>query len=321
MIISVVLAHYLRASASFEVPTFGGFIYITSFSYIMQGFLFISGFFSRNLDKCRTEAFSTFLFPYLVLMPIMFSIRLFLNGNARFDLTLPTMALWYLLTLFFYRYFLKDLVKIKNILPASIAMSLAAGFIPFFDSTLSLGRTFAFLPFYLTGYFFKAEWIEKIRKIPRTAILSLLTCLLIISVYTAFLGLFPLEAFHMKASYASTGLTNLQGIGTRLVLSLISLAWILIFINLMPRRKTVLASIGQNTMTIYVFHIVVRYGVKSLGSIFENDSWSYFLLIVFTFLSVWLFSRPIIVKKYQEFMNILYQWTISIPQALIRQIL
>ena len=104
LIFSVVIAHFFRASSSFSVPTFGGVTYIISFSYIMQGFLFISGYFSRNLEKCRNTAFQTFLFPYLILMPIMYCIRLSIFGKAHFDLTLPTMALWYLLTLFVYQF-------------------------------------------------------------------------------------------------------------------------------------------------------------------------------------------------------------------------
>jgi fucose 4-O-acetylase-like acetyltransferase len=89
LIFSVVIAHYFRAPDSFSLPSLGGVIYMLSFSYIMQGFLFVSGYFSRNLVKCRATAFRTFLFPYLVLMPIMFCIRYSLFGEAHFDLALP----------------------------------------------------------------------------------------------------------------------------------------------------------------------------------------------------------------------------------------
>lgn len=321
LIFSVVAAHYFRATASFSLPTFGGVAYMISFSYIMQGFLFISGYFSRNLEKCRATAFRTFLFPYLVLMPIMFCIRYYLFGKAHFDLTLPTMALWYLLTLFIYRYFLRDLVKYKIILPISIAVSLIAGFIPFLDSTLALGRMFGFLPFFLFGYYFKAEWIDKLRKIPRELYCALLTVLLGFSFYLAYGGIFPIEAMFFKASYSSTGLTNLQGIEIRIILSMVSMAWIIVFLTLAPKNKTFLSSIGQNTMTIYVLHIIIRYLIKGFDHYFGQDMHSYIVLIIAAALSIWLFSRPNFVKFYLEFMNKLYQWFISIPLALLRQIL
>lgn len=321
LIFSVVIAHYFRATDSFSLPTFGGVIYMLSFAYIMQGFLFVSGYFSRNLEKCRATAFRTFLFPYLVLMPIMFCIRYSLFGEAHFDLALPTMALWYLLTLFVYRYVLKDLVKIKLIIPISIAVSLAAGYIPFLNSTLSLGRTFGFLPFFLFGYYFRTEWIEKLRSLPKGLMAALIAVLLGLSLFLAFEKVFPIEALFFKSSYASTGLTNVQGILARLALSLAALGWTVVFLALTPKTKTFFTDIGQNTMTIYVLHIVVRYLIKGTGDFFGQDMLSYFVLITAAVLSVWAFSRPKAVKLYGDFMNAMYQLVITLPAALIRQIL
>lgn len=321
LIFSVVIAHYFRMSDSFALATFGGTAYVISFSYIMQGFLFVSGYFSRNLDKCRSTAFQTFLFPYLIFMPIMFGIRYFIFGNAHLDFTLPTMALWYLLTLFYYRFLLKDLVKIKKILPVSIVISLMAGFVPFLDSTLSLGRTFSFLPFFLLGYYFKGEWIEKLRAIPKAVGFLVLAALICISVSIAFLHLFPLSALYMKASYGATGLTWYHGIAVRTAILLISVVWIFVFINLVSRKRTILVSIGQNTMTIYVLHIIIRYIIKYYGHYFGQDILSYFILTAAAVLSLWMFSRPVFVKFYRIFTDTLYQWIISNPLALIRRIL
>jgi fucose 4-O-acetylase-like acetyltransferase len=321
LIFSVVIAHYFRASASFDLPTFGGIVHTIALSYIMQGFLFVSGYFSRNLEKCRSTAFRSFLFPYMVLMPVMFCVRYLIFGKAHFDLTLPTMALWYLITLFFYRYFLKDLVSIGNILPVSIAVSLAAGSVPVLDSTLSLGRTFSFLPFFLMGYYFKEEWIEKLRRVPKAAAWLLLTVLLGLSAYAALHRIIPSEALYMKAPYESTGLTIEQGIAVRAVIMLISLAWIYIFIALLSERRTFLTRIGQNTMTIYVLHIIIRYVVKGIDGIFRHEVLTYVTLTVIAAVSVFLFSRPAIAQKYDHFINTMYRWAIKTPQALVRRIL
>lgn len=321
LIFSVVIAHYFRASSTFEVSSFGGVIYILSFSYIMQGFLFVSGYFSKNPEKCRTTAFQTFLFPYIVLMPIMFAIRFAINGKAHFDLTLPTMALWYLLTLFIYRYLLKDFIKVKNILPYSIAVSLAAGYIPFLDSTLSLGRTFSFLPFFLMGYYFKPEWIDRLHRLPKVISWFLLSVLIALTIHLAFFSPFPMEALYMKGSYVSTGLTNDQGIMVRIAISLISLVWIFVFVNLTPKSRTFLTLIGQNTMTVYILHIIVRYFIKGMGSSFGQDVPSNLFLIAAALLSVWVFSWPSVSEWYRRFMYNVYQFVIAIPLTLIRQIL
>lgn len=321
LIFSVVIAHYFRASSSFTVSSFGGVIYLLSFSYIMQGFLFISGYFSKNLEKCKETAFQTFLFPYLILMPIMFFLRVAIFGKAHFDITLPTMALWYLLTLFIYRYFLKDLVIVKNVLPYSIALSLAAGYIPFLNSTLSLGRTFSFLPFFLLGYYFKPEWIDKLHRIPKAVSWLLLSVLIAFTIHIALNKAFPLEALYMKGSYVSTGLTNDQGILLRIWISLISLVWIFVFINLTPKSRTFLTGIGQNTMTIYILHIIVRYFIKGMGGAFGQDIPSYLFLIAAAILSFWVFSWPSVTERYQCFLKNVYQYAVAIPLTLIRQIL
>lgn len=320
LIFSVVIAHYFRASAFFELPSFGGIVHTIALSYIMQGFLFISGYFSRNPEKCRSTAFRSFLFPYMVLMPVMFCVRYLIFGEAHFDLTLPTMALWYLITLFLYRYFLKDLVSIGNILPVSIAVSLAAGSVPVLEPTLSLGRTFSFLPFFLMGYYFKEEWIKKLRRVPKAVVWLLLAALLGLAVYAALHRVVPSEALYMKAPYESTGLTNEQGIAVRAAITLVSLAWIYIFISLLSEGRTFLTRIGQNTMTIYVLHIIIRYIVKGVGGIFRHEILSYLALTVIAAASVFLFSRPAVAQKYDHFINTLYRWAVTAPRDFIRRI-
>jgi Fucose 4-O-acetylase and related acetyltransferases len=320
LIFSVVYAHYLRMSSTFAVSTVGGVLYLTSFSYIMQGFLFVSGYFSRNVEKCRRTAFQTFLFPYIILMPLMFLIRYSIFGHAHLDITLPTMALWYLLTLFYYRFFLKDLIRIKWILLISVVVSLLAGFSETLDVTLSLGRSFGFLPFFLLGYYCKKEHIERIRKVPKAVSVLLVFCLMGFVVLMAYSKSIPISALYFKASYNSTHLDNLTGIGIRILFSVVSLAWIFVFINLAPRKKTKLAIIGQNTMVIYILHIIVRYVVKANGEFFGQDAVSYLLLLAAALVSIWLFSRPVVARGYQSVMDGLYFIVFYIPKAIIRKI-
>lgn len=321
LIFSVVIAHYFRMSDTFETASFGGTVYVISFSYIMQGFLFVSGYFSRNLEKCRETSFRTFLFPYLILMPVMFGFRYLIFGQANLNMAQPTMALWYLLTLFYYRYLLKDLVRIKKILPISVVLSLAAGFVPFLNSTLSLGRTFSFLPFFLLGYYFRKEWLEKIRTIPKAVGALAMAGLLAVSVLIAFKNPFPLEALYMKSSYWATGLSWMEGVLARVAIFGLSTAWILVFLNLASKKRTFLSGIGQSTMTVYVLHIIIRYLIKFYGGLFGQDVLSYLGLTAAAVLSLWLFSRPQVVMGYQNFMDGLYRLLALIPQALSRRIL
>ena len=172
LIFSVVYAHYLRVSETFTISSVGGVLYLTSFSYIMQGFLFVAGHFSKNVEKCRNTAFQTFLFPYIILMPLMFFLRYLIFGHAHLDMTLPTMALWYLLTMFYYRFLLKDLIRIKWVLLISIVAALAAGFIAPLDVTLASGRAFGFLPFFFDGILLQGGTASKDPSCPEVDFLS-----------------------------------------------------------------------------------------------------------------------------------------------------
>lgn len=168
LIFCVVYAHFLKAT-TFQTDTLGGAVYCIFFCFIMQSFLFVSGYFSKDMDTSRAKAVKAFLFPYFILTLVMYSARVLIFGfdNASLHFIKPSMALWYLLALFFYRYGLKAFVKIPHFLPVSFFLSLASGFVPFLDERLSLGRVFGFLPFFILGYCFKpyrkaaqAAWLD-----------------------------------------------------------------------------------------------------------------------------------------------------------------
>lgn len=307
LVFSVVIAHFYRVGTDFQLSSFGGAVYFLSFSYIMQGFLFVSGYFAKNVEKCRETAVKSLLYPYLILMPIMFGVRYLVFGNAELDMITPTMALWFMLTLFYYRWFLKDLIRIRWILPISVLVSLAAGCVPFLDETLSLGRTFGFLPFFIAGYFFQSKHLEKVRDIPKWIGVLVLFLLLGYTVLMAYQAPFGVSNLYMKYGYEACGLSTFEGIGIRMLISLVSIAWIFVFINLTPRGKNFLTVIGQNTMPVYVLHIIIRYAVKDSASSQLEPAIAYFVLALVSCATVYLFSRPIIANAYGKAMDGSYE--------------
>ncbi|WP_051280499.1 acyltransferase family protein [Anaerovorax odorimutans] len=306
LIFFVVFAHYIRVSATFEANTIGGVIYITSFSFIMQGFLFVSGYFSKHVDKCRETAFKSFLFPYFVLMPIMYTIRYFIFGEANFDITLPTMALWYLLNMFVYRYFLKDLINIQYILPISVILSLLSGCIDSIDETLSIARIIGFLPFFLLGYFSKEEHIKKIQQIPKGVGIFVSFILVGFSAILSYFNKIPIDAWYFKSSYNNLGISNIEGIVIRIFISIIALAWIVVFLILVPNKKTKLSYIGKNTMSVYTMHIIIRYIIKGFEIFSGENIVNYLLILLTAALSVWLLSRQIVADTYKSMIDIIY---------------
>ena len=60
LVFFVVSAHYIRVNGSFDPATAGEMYYIIAFSFIMQGFLLVSGYFSKNTEKCRAGGIQEF---------------------------------------------------------------------------------------------------------------------------------------------------------------------------------------------------------------------------------------------------------------------
>lgn len=320
LIFSVVLAHFFKVNGDFRVDSPAGVIYVTAFCYIMQGFLFISGFFSKNVDKCRKRAFEMFLFPYIILMPIMYLIRYLLNGYATVNFFVPTMALWYLVVMFYYRFFIKTLSRIPYILPVSVLVSLAAGCICVFGSTAALGRAFGFLPFFILGYCMKQEYLDWILKIPKAVFIVLMICLLGVSVGIAYGSWIPVNMLYLKNCYEMCGMGMLEGIAARAAIFIISLLWVFVLFGLTPKNKNFLSVIGANTMSVYVLHIVIRYVIERFGLPGAGTPAIYVLTIAAAAAVTWILSRPAISDAYNKGMSKLYGWFCKIISPVTKRI-
>ena len=306
LVFFMVSAHYIRISGSFDVSSFGGFFYIIAFSFIMQGFLFVSGYFSKNVDKCRLGAAKNFLLPYVLLMPLMFVVRLGVFGDAEFDLLSPSHALWFLLVLFVYRFMIKDLAKVPGVLLLSAALLLASGCFSSLGKELALGRICSFLFFFMLGY--KTEWkhIEKIRSISKKWILLLLAGLLVFSFLTAYTNVIPVEMWHLKDGYSIYHLSDAMGMVIRALLGIVSLGWLVILINLLPNRKLFCTGIGQRTMTVYICHIPIRYLIEKIDLPGDGNVFMYILSFGLAVASIYLFSRPALHTAYHAIIDFLY---------------
>lgn len=306
LIFFVVSAHYIRISGSFDPATFAGFFYIIAFSFIMQGFLFVSGYFSKNTDKCRKGAVKNFLVPYILLMPVMFCVRLILFGNATLDLMNPSHALWFLLVMFVYRFLIKDLEKIPGILYLSFAMMLLSGCFTSLGEELALGRICSFLIFFILGFKLKWDHIEKIRRIPKIYIILIFMALLEFSYFVACTELIPVEMWHLKDGYSIYHMSNGMGMLIRFILAVVSVAWLVVIINLVPDRKVFFSEIGQRTITIYVLHIPVRYFIKEVTLPGDGNILTYALVFILTVATLYFCSRPAVHQTYNKAMDFVY---------------
>ena len=278
-------------------------IYFLIFFFHMPALTFVSGYFSKNLEKNREKAFETLFLPYLILNFINYLFKIFVIGEDYYGYRFlkPTWGLWYLLALFLWKFFLKDLVKIRFLLPFSFLFGILSGFSGEFSGYLALGRTICFFPFFLLGYYCTKEHIAKIKRIPKIISFAVIAANAVISAYVVHKDLFDESFLFLKSPYPKgTGVTFLF---YRLLIYVVAIAMIAAVINLTGSRKNFLSSIGANTMTVYILHLFTV-PILEKFEIFKNKPILFFLYTIgATILIVLLYSLPVVKRIYDLIMD------------------
>lgn len=122
LIILVLIGHFGgdNTGHSAILWTIETFIYM----FHMPVFMFISGYFSKNTEKAQQSGFDI-LITYFI-FNIMWALVGYIHSTDNSIVTafyLPAPALWYLLALSVWRYYLKKLIRIKFILPLSFIIA------------------------------------------------------------------------------------------------------------------------------------------------------------------------------------------------------
>ena len=214
--------------------------------------LFISGFFSKDIEKARRNAVRSLLCPYLVFQGIYLLVgalslkfRLITSTPISTSILAPSGPFYYLLVLFILRYFVADLSRLRYPLAISIIVGLAGGIDTQLNFTGALHATFALAPFFLGGYCIREEFIHALRKLP-----AVIPILLLIGV-TAVCYVYPVSGYYMNC-YLFYGISIAAGVVSRLAFYFMGTVCILILFRILPKRKCFLTIIGRNSMSVYI---------------------------------------------------------------------
>ncbi len=277
LILSIPMSHFTKMAGNqygamyltggFPEDSLFGFVYITINVFVMQAFMFLSGYFSKKPDRAQETAFSTFMWPYLVFTVIYYFIRMFFMDGANLKLLTPPFALWFLFVLFFYRFFLKHMVKFNWLLPVSIMLYLLAGQVEEFGNFMSLGRALSYFPFFLLGYYCSKErlaWFQGLRK--RPLLLVLLGAVLVGITFLLMHSDVKVGWYLLKQSVDNfPNMLWWEDTLMRILIFFVASGWIIFMVNIIPSKKSFISYIGMNTMPIYVFHLTLRYVVEFYG--------------------------------------------------------
>jgi len=204
------------------------------------------------------------LCPYIILqIAYLLFHNLIIIEEKEFTLqfTKPYWLLWYLMAMAFYYLlipFFQTQDTRRQILTISVAVvvSLLVGYDRSIGYNLTLSRFFVFLPYFLTGLYFRTDH-EQIRdKWKNSQQLRIFTGIIaftgvVCSVYYILNTRLSSYVLYGSLHYAKLN----YGPATRLLLLLFAACWIIILFRLIPDKKIPFASyIGKHTFWIFVLH-------------------------------------------------------------------
>lgn len=301
LIILVVWGHMLT-SLIFDYDVIK-IIYYFIFFFHMPAMAFISGYFSKNVEKARNKAFETILMPYLILNVFNYIFKMLILREQYFGFRFfrPLWGLWYLLALFIWKFFLKDMVKIRFLLPLSFLFGILSGFTKEFSTYMALGRVVCFLPFFLLGYYLKKEHIEKIRRIPRWVGLIAFPAVGALAAVSVKQEWFDVEDLYLRGPYPEDA--DVEHMLYRILIYATALLMIFALIIITSDKKSFLTNVGQNTVTVYILHLFTVPLLEKLEILYDRPYFYLIYSIAITAIICYIYSRPVVKKIYDKVIN------------------
>ncbi len=152
-IVLVVLGHAVQRLTYDSDIALG--LYLLVYAFHMPAFAIISGYFSKSGPPSRRQmarVLTDIVAPYVIFEALWTLTKWLVESKANPNLSQPSWTLWFLLALAIFRLVLPYLALLRWPLVWTVAISLAVGYWPNIDSTLSLSRTLGLLPFFTLGW-------------------------------------------------------------------------------------------------------------------------------------------------------------------------
>lgn len=298
LITLVVIGHSIEGSIGLSSNI--KLVYNIIYSFHMPLFVFISGYFSKNIkndEKLLSRVTKTFIY-YIVLQFLYCIFNIYILGDKSFQITFvnPYWLTWYLLSFGTWLLIMPYIPRPKYSIPAAFIISILTGYDSNVGYYLSLSRTITFFPYFLMGYFCKKEHIlsvkNKIKK--QHALLGLLVIFLIIYITNNKVDYRWLYGSYPYSQLSSPGYPKFI---IRLLLYIVSTAESFFVMILVPKKSFIFTKIGSQTIWIYGLHgfIIKLMGKYTLPD-YINSFWGEILIAVIP-MSIILFLSSKLINK------------------------
>lgn len=240
------------------------------YTFHMPVFIFVSGYFSRNINTQRWIDVWSLLLPYFLLELVHWAYTKFTGlGYGNKSLLTPTYHNWYLLSLFYWRMLIPFFKHFDRKMALSIlfALSLLAGWIPQLTDFAASYRSLYFFPVFALGYYSDDISVEIKNQLKYRWLAFLLLALFVSFI---FISSVKDKDTAEQLLYAYAPMYGYYGETSNLLLRLAALFSGLgcgyLVLHLIPHTQKFYTRLGANTLYIYVLHMfivwpIIRYGI------------------------------------------------------------
>lgn len=220
----------------------------------MPMFAFVTGYFSKNVEKSRDKAVHNILIPfiffqsiYVLTAAIMIKLKLatFNSDVFNYSVIVPSSAFYYLLATFVWKMIAKDIIKLRFPLVISFVLGLIISLTSNKEFHVGYGAVFSLLPFFVIGLLVSSDLIKRIRNIKKIYAVIIL----VLGVLPAYY--FPYAIHSIRFTYEMQGFSTIIGLCWRVVYYAIAVLMGLAILVLSSNNKSVFSRIGEQSILVY----------------------------------------------------------------------
>ncbi|MBM7703177.1 acyltransferase family protein [Metabacillus iocasae] len=265
-------------------------IYHFIFIFHMPVFILLAGYFSKNFHKkgYYKKIFTKVALPYLAFQTIytFYYDILYQNETYTLQYLVPRWAMWFLLSLIFWKLMLPFFAKFPMWLSMTFAilLGLGVGFVNIdgFEKFLSISRMFVFFPFFLLGYYLSKmeEPFKKLMTVKGRFVSATVLFVALVGSYVVLNDTVYTSMLYGTNTYDQSGEFMM-----RIVHYAIAFAVSFAFMALIPSHEFAFTSVGQRSLYVYLLHgfVLKWFFTTEFAKGLDSTSWGF---VVLTILSI-----------------------------------
>ena len=293
----VVLGHSIQPSAAGGV-VLADVLYRVVYLFHMPAFVFVTGVLTAELTARRAgRLVTTVLVPYVIFQVLQTVEVSILRGTwAGVHLLDPRWTLWFLLALVIWRLSAPVWLALRPAvaIAASVAVAILSGLEPGITSTLGLDAALGFLPFFVLGLVLRRQ--AQVLLLPRRPWVVALACAAVVgAVVVTILTRHEISRRVLQLGFRPQVMDAGFALELGVRVALLAGATVLTaaVLVLIPRRRTVFASVGLASMTVYLLHPLVLTPLRD-GRLVGGTVVAVLTMAAAVVLALALASRPVV---------------------------